>query len=137
MNSISIIAYILSCIALILEIIGIWRTYRLKHEAPIKIGNSNIEGDLRAADMATLGGDYDGKPSASDIQSELNRIIDNYNLSVKILVDSTNRINSKSAEYFRLILYGFLLQLVSVVIFLLQECVAVNSKNGIPFSKLQ
>lgn len=121
MNCTNIIAYSIACVAMIFEIVGIWSTYRLKHEAPIKMGKSNIDDDLKAADLASLGGNYDGKPSAREIQDELNRIISNYNTSVRKLVDSTNHINSESAKYFRLILIGFLLQLISVIVFLFQE----------------
>jgi hypothetical protein len=121
MNCINVIAYSISAIAMGFEIYGIFMTYRMKDSEPLKIRNSNLDSDARTKDFATLGSSSYSGASSRDIQDELNRIINAYNSSVKKLIESTNEKFKKSYSYFGWIVFGFILQVVSVSLFLLQE----------------
>ena len=70
--------------------------------------------------MASIGGDYSGNIDARELQHELNRIIKDYNSSIDNVVKDNRELFRLSASYFRWIIYGFVLQAFSVLIFLLQ-----------------
>lgn len=117
MNCIDLISNSLTIIASSLEAYGAFKTIKIKSSNPLKIKKSNIERDIRSAQLASLGdSNLSERELIREIESENNRIINDYNRSVDKLIEDTNTKDNEVSKYFKFIFAGFIVQIISVLL---------------------
>lgn len=116
MKCIDVMTYSLTVIASSFEAYGAYKTIRIKSEPPLKIKESTLVRDLNNTYLNRLGSEELSQREISEtIQDDKNRIIREYNKSVEGIIQDNDRKDKLVALYFKYILTGFIIQIISVV----------------------
>lgn len=115
---IEIILYILAIIGLLFNTYGSFKLWKLPSIKLKDLKDSNIHSDFRCESRGTLGG-IDDEINHRRLNDIFNSFITKYNDNQKEFYKQINVQNNKSNKYWVFIFIGNLLQIISIILFIM------------------